>query len=148
MLASGMEMLCAGVGLIIAGSLRGEWSSVDLAAIQWRSIAAFAYLLVFGSLIGFSAYIWLLRRVSPAAVSTYAYVNPMVAVLLGWWLAHEAVGLRTWVAAGLIIAAVVMITLRRNTPAAAPNLPKAPREQASPSNVAPPAAGRLCALED
>lgn len=118
LLTIGMEMLAGGTLLTLAGLLRGEWSDVNLEAMSWQSAAAFFYLIVFGSLIGFSAYIWLLRTVSPAAVSTYAYVNPVVAVLLGWGLANEPMGLRTIIAAGLIIAAVVLITTRRNkTPA-------------------------------
>jgi drug/metabolite transporter (DMT)-like permease len=114
MLATGMEMLGGGVLLLIAGSARGEWMNVHMAAISWKSIGAYAYLVVFGSLVGFSAYIWLLKHVSASAVSTYAYVNPLVAVLLGWWLAHEPLSVRTMLAAGLIIAAVVLITTRRS----------------------------------
>lgn len=113
LVATGMEMIGGGVLLLIAGSLRGEWSQFHLEAVSWRSIAAFAYLVVFGALVGYTAYIWLLQVVSPAAVSTYAFVNPVVAVLLGWMLAGEPIGPRTIVAAALIVGAVALITLRK-----------------------------------
>lgn len=138
MQASGMEMLCGGLLLIIAGSVRGEWLTIDLASASWRSTSAFVYLVIFGSLVGFSAYIWLLKHVSAAAVSTYAYVNPMVAVALGWAFAGEPIGLRMLLASALIIAAVVMITLRRQvsaTPMVARTL--APRASADARRLAP-----------
>jgi drug/metabolite transporter (DMT)-like permease len=115
-LATGMEMIAGGVMLIIAGSIRGEWASVNLDAVSIRSVLSFGYLVVFGSLIGFSAYIWLLQNVSAAAVSTYAYVNPIVAVLLGWIFLHEAIGLNTLIASALIIMAVLLVTLRKTKP--------------------------------
>jgi drug/metabolite transporter (DMT)-like permease len=71
------------------GILSGELARVDFSAISGRSIVALAYLSVFGSIVAFSAYGWLLRAVRPALVGTYAYVNPVVAVLLGWWLVDE-----------------------------------------------------------
>lgn len=115
-LATGMQMLGGGGLLILAGTLRGEWSRVNLDAVSWQSIVAFAYLVVFGSIIGYSAYIWLLQNVSAAAVSTYAYVNPIVAVALGWLFLREPIGLNTLFAGGLILAAVVLITARRRKP--------------------------------
>jgi drug/metabolite transporter (DMT)-like permease len=94
LLATGMEMLCGGLLLVAAALLRGEGGSVNLAAISVKSLLAFAYLIVFGALVGYVAYIWLLNHVSAAAVSTYAYVNPVVAVVLGWALAEEELGPR------------------------------------------------------
>ena len=90
-------------------------------AITLRSLLAFAYLVVFGSIVAFSAYIWLLRHASTSLVSTYAYVNPLVAVLLGWGLLGERVSLQTLVAAGFIVVAVAIILSRssraqRSTP--------------------------------
>lgn len=110
LLASGMQMLAGGALLIVAGTLSGEWTRFDLNDASLRSIAAFLYLVVFGSIIAFTAYSWLLHNVSPARASTYAYVNPVVAVLLGWAIASEQISLRTLVAAGVIVASVWLIT--------------------------------------
>ncbi len=111
--ATGMEMMCGGVLLLVAGAARGELAGLDPAAFTGRSLAAFAYLVVFGSLVGFTAYIWLLGVSSPARVSTYAYVNPVVAVFLGWLMAGEALTARVLIAAAVIVAAVAVITTGR-----------------------------------
>jgi drug/metabolite transporter (DMT)-like permease len=105
-----MEMLSGGAFLLVAGLITGEAGRVDLAAVSARSVLALAYLIVFGALVGFSAYIWLLRVTTPTRAATYAYVNPVVAVFLGWALASEEITGQTIVAAGVIIAAVVIIT--------------------------------------
>ena len=109
--ATALQMLAGGVLLGGASGLAGEWSRFSPSLVSGRSVASVAYLVVFGSLVAFTAYIWLLRAASPALVSTYAFVNPVVAVFLGWLLANEEVGLRTLVAAAVIVAAVVLITL-------------------------------------
>jgi drug/metabolite transporter (DMT)-like permease len=116
-LATGMQMLCGGTLLLLAGLITSEWTSLNLAAASLRSSLAFAYLFIFGSLIAFSAYVWLLRVTTPARVSTYAYVNPVVAVFLGWLLAGEIVTLRMILAAAVIIAGVVLITRQTSAPA-------------------------------
>src|SRR5687768_11181817 len=115
-LATGMEMACGGAWLLAAGILRGELATMDPAGFTLRSIIAFVYLLIFGSLVGFTAYIWLLGHTTAAKASTYAYVNPVVAVLLGWALAGEPMSGRVLAAAAVIIGAVALITLRRRTP--------------------------------
>jgi drug/metabolite transporter (DMT)-like permease len=109
-LANGMEMLIGGAGLLIVSAFIGEWHSFHPADITTRSLFAVAYLIVFGSIIGFSSYVWLLRATTPARVSTYAYVNPIVAVIIGWLVAGETLSGRVLVAAVLIIAAVAAIT--------------------------------------
>ena len=109
--ATALQMLAGGVLLGGASGLAGEWSRFSPGLVSVKSAASVAYLVVFGSLVAFTAYIWLLRAASPALVSTYAFVNPVVAVFLGWLLAHEEVGLRTVVAAVVIVGAVVLITL-------------------------------------
>ncbi len=109
-LSTGMQMLTGAAGLLVVGTLSGEWPRVHLDALSARSLAAFAYLIVFGSVVGFSAYVWLLRVAAPAKVATYAYVNPVVAVFLGWAIGGEVVGPRTLLAAAIIVASVVMIT--------------------------------------
>jgi drug/metabolite transporter (DMT)-like permease len=110
-LATGMEMLCGGLLLLIAGSVTGEWASLDLAQVSARSWVSLAYLVTFGSLIGFTAYIYVLARTTPAMATTYAFVNPVVAVFLGWAIAGEPVTARTAIAATVIVAAVVVITI-------------------------------------
>jgi drug/metabolite transporter (DMT)-like permease len=87
----------------------------DPANVSARSLIAFIYLVSIGSLIGYTAYIWLLTVQPPSRVATYAYVNPVVAVFLGWALAGEALSLRTAIASAIIIAAVVLITTARSS---------------------------------
>jgi drug/metabolite transporter (DMT)-like permease len=110
-LATAMQMLAGGVALTIAGVLHGELASLDVAQFTLRSLAGWAYLIVFGSIVAFTAYAWLLRVSTPARVSTYAYVNPIVAVLLGWALASEPLTTRMIVAAAVIVSGVALITL-------------------------------------
>ncbi|MBI4393892.1 MAG: EamA family transporter [Euryarchaeota archaeon] len=109
-LAIGMEMLAGGALLTMAGAGMGEFSRVDVAAISSRSLLAFLYLTTFGSIIAFTCYVWLLRVSTPAKVSTYAYVNPVIALFLGWALASEGITPRTLAAAAVIIVAVAIIT--------------------------------------
>lgn len=109
LLAIAMEMIGGGVLLWIAGLAFGEAARLDPAAVSLRSALSLGYLIVFGSLIGFSAYIWLLKVATPARVTTYAYVNPVVAVLLGWAAAGEALTLRIGIATAGIVGAVALI---------------------------------------
>lgn len=106
-----MQMLAGGAALTLLALGRGE--SIDLAGISMLSLGSLAYLIFFGALIGFSAYVWLLGVVSTARAATYAFVNPAVAVVLGWWLAGEPLSARTLVAAAVIIVGVVLITMAR-----------------------------------
>jgi drug/metabolite transporter (DMT)-like permease len=108
-----IEMLVGGAGLIVAGLLTGEPGRLDLAAVTAVSWAALAYLVVFGSLVAFSAYVWLLRVAPASKVATYAYVNPVVALGLGWALAGEEPTGRTLLAAAVILASVVLIVTYR-----------------------------------
>jgi drug/metabolite transporter (DMT)-like permease len=109
MLGVAMQSLAGGVGLWIAGLLAGEGRQLHLAAISLRSWIALAYLLVFGSGIGFTAYVYLLKKSSAARVGTYAFVNPVVALFLGWLGAGEAITLRTALAAAVILTAVLLV---------------------------------------
>jgi len=135
--ATGLEMLCGGVLLFAFAAAVGEFGTFDPSAVSTRSLLAWGYLFTFGSLIGFTAYIWLLGVVSPAKASTYAYVNPVVAVLLGWALANEPLTPRMFVAAAVIIAAVALITVAQGaerpatTPAASPSPDERPRGRKS-----------------
>jgi drug/metabolite transporter (DMT)-like permease len=111
-LTSAMQMLAGGALMLLAGSVLGEWPVLMARTVSTRSLLALAYLTVFGGLLAFTTYAWLLRVASPTAVSTYAYVNPLVAVLLGWLVVDEAIDARVIVAGLLILGAVVLITLR------------------------------------
>lgn len=108
-MAAATDMLAGGVCLSVAGLLAGEWPAIDPSRFSTKSVVAFVYLLTLGSLIGFTAYIWLLRVSTPARVATYAYVNPLVAVLLGWALAGEKMTARTLVAMLITLGGVAMI---------------------------------------
>jgi drug/metabolite transporter (DMT)-like permease len=113
LLASAVEMICAGVALGVLGGIGGEFSRVELSGDTVNSVLAVGYLIVFGSLIAYSAYEWLLRNAPPRITGTYAFVNPLVAVLLGWWLLDESIGPRTLLAGAIIVVAVAMIVLPR-----------------------------------
>lgn len=112
LLSTAMQMLGGGALLGVVSVLAGEPGHFDPAAVSTRSWLALVYLIIFGSLVGFSAYVWLLRVARPSLVSTYAYVNPLVAVFLGWMLAGEAVTSRTLTAAAVIVSAVALITFK------------------------------------
>lgn len=115
-LATAMEMSAAGLILLPVSWLSGDFARFHPSQVSAGAWAALAYLIVFGSLICFSAYTWLLRVSTPAKVATYAYVNPIVAVALGWAFAGERLTAGTFGAAALILAAVVTITARPRTP--------------------------------
>jgi drug/metabolite transporter (DMT)-like permease len=106
-----MQMLAGGVALVVLGVALGEPARFDAAALSLRSVLGLVYLIVLGSIVAFSAYVWLLRVSTPARVSTYAYVNPVVAVFLGWLLADEALTPRMAIAAAVIVSGVALITL-------------------------------------
>lgn len=119
LLSTGMEFLAGGTGLLILGTLTGEFNKVNLALISLRSLLSLGYLIIFGSLIGFVAYTWLLRNAPISIVSTYAYVNPLIAILLGNLLANEPLNLRILTSAVIIIGSVFLIntSIKRNLPA-------------------------------
>ena len=114
-MASAAQMLCGGVAMCIVGALAGERFHGMPSA---KGIAAFCYLIAFGSIVGFSAYIWLLHNVRPALAGSYAYVNPAIAVMLGAWLARERFGMHELLAMGVILLGVVAITLAKARKAA------------------------------
>jgi len=114
LLTTGMEMLGGGALLLIVAGLTGEFSHFDVHHVSKPSAIGLIYLITFGSLLGFTSYIWLLDKVSPARLGTYAYVNPVVAVILGWAIAGERLSIRTGVAAAIVICAVALITTARS----------------------------------
>ena len=109
LLATSMEMLCGGAVLCVTATLLGEWGQFHPAAISAVSVAGFVYLVVAGSMVGYTAYTYLNGKVSPQAASSYAYVNPLVAVLLGWAFVGETITPTTLLAGGLIVVAVVAL---------------------------------------
>ena len=117
LLGTGMEMLTGGAMMLLVGLAAGEWRDLDLAAVSRESWIGLAYLTIVGSLVGFTAYIWLLHNVEMAHASTYAYVNPVVAVFLGWAIAGEPLSARVLVAAAVIVAGVVFISTGKQRPA-------------------------------
>lgn len=122
--ANGLQMLAGGTGLALLGLAAGEAPQLDIAGASPRALLSVLYLMVFGSLIAFTAYTYILRVSTPARVSTYAYVNPLVAVFLGWTFAGEVVTGRTLAAAAVILASVAVVTVwgtaRRGPPGVEP----------------------------
>jgi drug/metabolite transporter (DMT)-like permease len=111
LLGTGMEMIIGGLGLLALGTLTGEWGRLNLSGIAAESWRGLGYLIVFGSWVGFGSYTWLLRVAPTSLVSTYAYVNPVVAVLMGNWLAAEPLTPRTLIAAAVIVGSVALTTI-------------------------------------
>lgn len=113
--STALEMLAGGTLLFLAGSLAGEWGQLDIGQVSSRSLVALAYLVIFGSIVAFTAYIWLLKVSTPARVSTYAFVNPVMAVFLGWAILDETLTIITLIAAAVIVTAVAIIIMSRST---------------------------------
>jgi drug/metabolite transporter (DMT)-like permease len=106
-------MLTGGIFLLLISLFRGEWKQFSLFSVSLNSSIALLYLIIFGSIVTYSAYNWLLRQTAPARVGTYAFFNPLVAVLLGWLLANEPVTLQIVIAACAILTAVLLVNQSR-----------------------------------
>lgn len=111
-LSAAMQMICGGILLLVAGMLSGEAGRAHIHNVTARSVLSLAYLIVFGSIVAFTVYTWLVSVSTPSMVSTYAYVNPVIAVFLGWALANEALGARTLIATVVIVAGVILVSTR------------------------------------
>ena len=109
-MSSGAQMLAGGVLLTLTSTALGEFHGFRLQALSFKAWLALAYLIVAGSIVAFTAYVWLIHHESPTKVGTYAYVNPVVAVLLGYFLGGEGLSLRTIVGTMLVLVSVVVIT--------------------------------------
>ena len=109
MLGVAMQSFAGGLVLLVVGYLTGEFQHFHFVAVSARSWVALAYLIVFGSGIGFTAYLYILHKSTAARVATYAFVNPIVALFLGWFVAGETVSLRTIIAAIVILTAVILV---------------------------------------
>src|SRR6266568_7045130 len=109
-MSAAAQMLTGGVQLFVVTALSGEFAGFRAQAVSWNAWFALLYLIIAGSIVGFTAYVWLLHYESPTKVGTYAYVNPVVAVILGYFLGGEAVGLRTLLGTLLVLVSVITIT--------------------------------------
>lgn len=130
LLGAAMQSLSRGVALWIAGILSGEVRGFHFAAVTLRSWLALAYLIAFGSMVGFTAYIYMLKKSTATRVATYAFVNPVVALFLGWLLVGESITLRTVIAAAVILTAVLLVITARH-----PEQAPARRRAAAPAEV-------------
>jgi drug/metabolite transporter (DMT)-like permease len=120
LVATSMEMLCGGALLALVSLATGEWGRFDPGAVSGASLLALLYLIMFGSLLAFTAYVWLLRATSTPVLSTYAYVNPVIAVALGWTLLGETINRGTLTGGAVIIVAVALIVTRGSAAPAEP----------------------------
>jgi len=120
LMSAGGQMLTGGLMLLAFSALAGELRMAP--HVSFRAALGIGYLIVAGSLIAFTAYVWLLGRMPATTVSSYAYVNPVVALLIGHWLGHEALGLRTMLGAGLVVVSILLIL--KNKPLAVTEEPE------------------------
>jgi drug/metabolite transporter (DMT)-like permease len=113
LMTTGAEMLMGSLSLLIVSLLTGELKGWEVAEVSARSMYGLVYLILIGSLVGFGSYVWLLQNAPISLVATYAYVNPIVAVLLGNWLGDEPLEPRIWIATAIIIGSVIFINSSR-----------------------------------
>lgn len=109
-----LQMLCGGVWLVVTGWLIGEGVGLDVTKFTTNSLLAWGYLVVAGSLVAFTTYIWLMKHYPPTLISTYSYINPIVAVFLGWLILDETINSRILVASAVIVLGVALITISRS----------------------------------
>src|ERR1700722_15463134 len=112
-MSSGAQMLAGGIFLTLAAAALGEFRGFRAEGVSRGAWLALAYLIVAGSIVAYTAYVWLIYHESPTKVGTYAYVNPLVAVLLGYFLGGEAIGLRTVLGTAFVLVSVIVITTGR-----------------------------------
>ena len=108
-LSAGAQMLVGGTALLLVGTAAGNWQALSLSEVGLPALGALLYLVVFGSIVAFVAYTWLLSHVEPALATTYAFVNPLIAVLLGWLILSEELSPRMWLALALIVMPVALL---------------------------------------
>jgi drug/metabolite transporter (DMT)-like permease len=114
LLSAGMQMISGGAVLMLASVPKGEWTDFAVAQVSANSWFSLGYLIVFGSLIGFTAYSWLLKNARPSMVATYAYVNPVIAVLLGWAIAGESLTGQMLFGAAFVVVSVILVTMQKS----------------------------------
>jgi drug/metabolite transporter (DMT)-like permease len=113
LLSTGMEMLGGAAGLLLVGTFAGEWNGWNPSQVSSSSLLGLIYLVTFGSLVGFVSYVWLLRNAPLSLVSTYAYVNPVVAIFVGAWIGNEFINTRIILSALIIIGSVAVINFSK-----------------------------------
>jgi len=128
-MSSGSQMLAGGILLAVTAAVFGEFRGFHISAVSRGAWFALAYLIVAGSIVGFTAYVWLIHHESPTKVGTYAYVNPVVAVIVGYFLGGETVGPRTVLGTLLVLVSVIVITTTRSAKAVAPPVPDSLQEE-------------------
>lgn len=109
---SGIQMWFASICMLVFATFHGEWNTVSLPSYGWKEGLSFLYLVVGGSVLGFTSYTYLARNASPSSASTYAYVNPVIALFLGWWIGHEEISQQTIVASSLLVGGVALIVMK------------------------------------
>lgn len=114
LVAVAMQMIVGGALMLGVSGLLGEWARLDLAGVTTRSLMGMAYLILFGSIVAYNAYIWLMKNADPTLVSTYAFVNPIVAVFAGWLIANERLTSNALWATVVIVLSVVLITINKS----------------------------------
>ncbi len=124
-LSAGAQMLAGGTALLLVATAAGDWQEFSLSAVRLSAVAAVLYLVVFGSIVAFLAYTWLLAHVEPALAASYAFVNPLIAVFLGWLILGEPLSPRVWLALALIVLSVAL--LQGNEARRRPSASSAPR---------------------
>lgn len=126
LLGSSMQLICAGAALCIAGAASGDLTRIDAKTLTSTGALALTYLIIFGSLLAYSCYEWLVRHVPSQLAGTYAFINPVVALLLGWWLLGEHIGGQTLLAAAVIVTGVALMVMNGRPPQRRPaNSPSA-----------------------
>ncbi|MDP9222431.1 MAG: EamA family transporter [Actinomycetota bacterium] len=124
LVSTGFQMLCGGIVMLVVGLMTGEGSTFTISGLSRASVLAFAYLVVAGSLVAFTAYSWLLRNAPISKVATYAYVNPLVAILLGWSILHERVTPAVLLGAAVILSSVAFVIRKESHPEHQPEAPE------------------------
>jgi drug/metabolite transporter (DMT)-like permease len=127
--STGLQMLCGGALMTLAGFAAGEAGGVDWGGFSFESLAAFAYLVLIGSLVAFTAYVWLLQHAPVSQAATYAYVNPVIAVFLGWAILAESITTATLAGAAVIVASVAFIVRRESAAQSAPPVEPEPEAE-------------------
>jgi len=132
-MSAGAQMLAGGILLAVTAAMFGEFRGFHIQAVSRAAWFALAYLIVAGSIVGFTAYVWLIHHESPTKVGTYAYVNPVVAVIIGYFLGGETVGPRTVLGTLLVLVSVIVITTTRSKKTVAPPVPTSLQEELAES---------------
>lgn len=109
---AGIQMLSASVTMFVLATITNEWTTFNANIIDGKSILSFWYLVIGGSVLGFTAFMYIARNASPASATTYAYVNPVIALFLGWWLGNETINLQTIIASCLLVGAVALVVTK------------------------------------